>query len=168
MGVISVIKTDLKANTSNTKGKFIVIFFRLANYFAVRKRNPLLFILGLAFRFFYKFQIQWIMGVDLAEKTKVGKGLCIFHGQGLIVNEDTLIGEFAVLRQNTTIGNKTEGGPSPVFGDYVNIGANAVVLGGVTIGNHVTIGAGSVVIKDLPSGATAVGNPAKIIKTSIQ
>lgn len=168
MGLISVLKVDLRVNKGNTKGKFIVFFFRFANFFSAKKRNPFYFIPGIFFRLFYKFQVQWIMGIDLAEKTKVGKGLCIFHGQGLVVNEDAIFGEYVTLRHNTTIGNKYEGGQSPEFGNNVNIGANSVLLGNIKIGDGVIIGAGSVVTKDLPSDVVVVGNPARIINKSNQ
>jgi putative colanic acid biosynthesis acetyltransferase WcaB len=166
MGLISDLKEDLKVNKSNTKGKFIVFFFRHAHFFTTKKRNPFYFIIGIFFRLFYKFQIQWIMGIDLAEKTKVGKGLCIFHGQGLVVNEDSVLGEYVTLRHNTTIGNKYEGGKSPEFGNNINIGANSVILGDIKIGDGVIIGAGSVVTKDIPAGVVVVGNPARIINKS--
>ncbi len=164
MGLFSVIKEDLKVNKSNSKGKFIVFFFRLANFYASKKKNPLYIIPGIFLRIFYKLHIQWTMGIDLPEKTTVGKGLCIFHGQGLVVNEDTIIGEYMTLRQNTTIGNKYEGGKSPIFGNNVNIGANSIILGDIEIGDQVVIGAGTVVTKSLPSNVTVVGNPAQIIR----
>jgi len=57
--------------------------------------------------------------------------------------------------------------PSPVIGDFVEIGANAVILGGIRIGDHAVIGAGSVVVDDIPAYAIAVGNPARIVKDTI-
>ncbi|HEY4788242.1 MAG TPA: serine acetyltransferase [Bacteroidales bacterium] len=164
MGLRATIKEDFKVNSSNTKGKFVVLFFRLSGFFCTKRKNPVYFIIGIFFRSFYRFFVQWTMGIDLPEKTKIGKGLCIYHGQGLVVNEDTIFGDYVTLRQNTTIGNKTDGGRSPVFGNHINIGANSVIIGDIDIGDNVTIGAASVVIKDVPSGVVVVGNPAKIIK----
>lgn len=63
--------------------------------------------------------------------------------------------------QGVTIGKNTKG--SPVIGDNVFIGANALVIGKVVVGNNVCIGAGSVVVKDVPDNAVVVGNPARII-----
>jgi putative colanic acid biosynthesis acetyltransferase WcaB len=164
MKLFSTIKSDFKANGSNTKGKLIVLSFRLAGVIHRNKKNPFIFIPGILIIIFHKVMVQWVLGVDLPEKVKAGKGLCIYHGQGLIVNEEAVFGEYVTLRQNTTIGNKFDGGKSPKFGNNVNIGANSVIIGDITIGDNVTIGAASVVTKDLPSNVTVIGNPAKILK----
>lgn len=167
MSFISVIKADLAANRSNTKGRFIVIFFRLVNFFSSRKRNPIWFILGIVLRITYKFLVQWMMGIDLPEATKIGKGLCIFHGQGLVINQDVVIGERVTLRHNSTIGNKYAGGKSPVIADNVDVGANVVIIGDIRIGNNVVVGAGTVLTKDVPDGAIVVGNPGRLINKEL-
>jgi putative colanic acid biosynthesis acetyltransferase WcaB len=163
MGIFSIIKEDLKVNRSNTKGKFIVVFFRWVHYFSSKRKNILLIVPGILFRVLYKFLIQWIMGIDLPETTKIGKGLCIFHGQGLVVNGDAIFGDYVTMRHNTTIGNKYEGSKSPVFGNNVDIGANSVIIGEVIVGNNVVIGAGTVVTKNIPDGSVVVGNPGRLI-----
>jgi putative colanic acid biosynthesis acetyltransferase WcaB len=163
MSIYTILKEDKIANSANTKGKFIVYFFRWVHYFSSKRKNLLLIIPGIFCRVLYKFLIQWIMGIDLPENTKIGKGLCIFHGQGLVVNEDAVFGDYVTLRHNTTIGNKFAGSKSPVFGNNVDVGANSVIIGEVTVGNNVIIGAGTVVTKDIPDGATVVGNPGRLI-----
>ncbi|HCE07750.1 MAG TPA: serine acetyltransferase, partial [Oxalobacteraceae bacterium] len=70
------------------------------------------------------------------------------------------------LRQGVTIGNRQEGGPVPVLGDEVELGAYAQVLGGIRIGHGCKIGAMAVVLCDVPDGATAVGAPARIIPSA--
>lgn len=76
------------------------------------------------------------------------------------------IGKNFSCRQNTTIGNKSDGRPDelPIIGNNVTLGANVIIIGNIKIGDNVTIGAGSVVIKDIPANSVVVGNPAKIIK----
>ncbi|WP_083714669.1 serine acetyltransferase [Bacteroides bouchesdurhonensis] len=96
---------------------------------------------------------------------KVGGGVFCIHPTSTYLNANKIGINFS-CRQNTTIGNKLDTRPSerPFIGDNVTIGANVVIIGNITIGNNVTIGAGSVVVKDVPSNAIVVGNPARIIK----
>ena len=116
---------------------------------------------------FYHIMVEWILGIELPRKTRVGRGLIIYHGQSLVINQGVIIGENCVLRNSTTIGHKVlkDGTLSkcPVIGDRVNIGANVCIIGDISIGNDVTIGAGTVVVKSIPSNCVIVGNPARII-----
>ena len=90
----------------------------------------------------------------------------IMEQHGIVIHGNAKIGSFCVIRQGVTIGNKTTTSPheAPTIGDHVNIGAGAKLLGNIVIGNYVTIGANAVVLTDLPDYAVAVGIPAKIIK----
>jgi serine O-acetyltransferase/putative colanic acid biosynthesis acetyltransferase WcaB len=89
--------------------------------------------------------------------------LRVYHGAGIVINGRTVLGDDVAIRQNVTIGNARSGGPCPVIGDRVELGAGAIVIGGISIGDDARIGAGAVVTKDVPAGATAVGNPARIV-----
>ena len=107
------------------------------------------------------------MGIELNWHLRVGR-VRLFHGQGLVINPKTIIGNDCTLRCNTAIGNKelADGaqGDCPVIGDNVNIGANSCIIGDIRIGNNVVIGAGSVVIVDIRDNSVVAGNPAKVIK----
>lgn len=107
--------------------------------------------------------IQILTSIELPLGTQIGPGLRIYHGTGLVVSGDTVIGERCTLRQGVTVGTYQRDGGSPVLGDNVDIGVQASVLGTINIGHGARIGAGAVVIKDVPVGATAVGVPARIV-----
>ncbi len=100
--------------------------------------------------------------VVIGRGAEIGPGFVILHSFGIVINSEVRAGTGLVIEHGVTIG--AEKGRSPVLGDHVFIGAGAKIIGGVTVGSHVKIGANAVVTKDLPSGATAVGIPAKVIK----
>jgi serine O-acetyltransferase len=108
--------------------------------------------------------IETMTGVSLPKSAAIGPGLRIWHFGNIFVNPDAVIGANCTLRQGVTIGNRTEGGPSPILEDDVELGSYAQVLGGVRIGRGAKVGSMSVVIRDVPAGAVAVGVPARIIE----
>lgn len=109
----------------------------------------------------YRAFSEMFLGTELRPKTRVGTGLTIHHGFGLVVNDHATIGRNVVLRNGVVIGNKVPGGACPVIEDEVQIGANAVVIGGITVGHHAKIGAGAVVTQTVEPYAVMVGNPAR-------
>lgn len=155
---------EIKYLRGNTKGIFFLCFFRLSSYFT---KNIFFKIIGLPIRIIYKLLIQWILGIDIPDVMKAGSALNVYHGQGLVINEATIFGNFVTIRQNTTIGNAKQNGKCPIIGNKVNIGANTVIIGDIKIGDNVIIGAGSVVVDDIPENSVVVGNPARIIKKVI-
>lgn len=156
---------EVKVLKGNSKGVLFIIFFRLSNFFT---KSKFLKFFGFPIRLVYKILFQWILGIDIDDSTKIGFGFNVYHGQSLIINRQTIIGKNVTIRHNTAIGNAKEGGKCPVIGDNVNIGANTVVIGAITIGNNSVIGAGSVVIKNVPENSVVAGNPAKLINTNYE
>jgi serine O-acetyltransferase len=107
--------------------------------------------------------VETLTGISLPKSCIIGEGLRIWHFGGVFVNGAAVIGDNCTLRQGVTIGNRHEGGASPVLGDNVELGAYAQILGGVRIGSNCRIGAMAVVLMDVPDGATAVGQPARVV-----
>ena len=103
-----------------------------------------------------------VTGADIPLNCKIAGGLLIPHPNGIVIHPDAEIGPNCLLFQQVTIGNARGGVPR--LGGHVDVGAGAKIIGPVTIGNHANIGANAVVTKDVPTGATAVGIPAKIIQ----
>ncbi|WP_316844696.1 serine acetyltransferase [Pedobacter psychrodurus] len=151
---------ELKFLKGNTKGRIFIICFRISS--GIYKHKILRYLLFFV-RIFYTIIVQWCLGIDISDKTQIGFGFNVFHGQGLVINEGTVIGKRVTVRQNSTIGNKRDGGKSPVIGNDVNIGANTCIIGEIFVGNNVDIGAGSVLVKNVNDNEIVVGNPARVV-----
>lgn len=166
MSLWSLIRSDLAANRGHVKTLVILFWFRLLNPIA-RRKGSLLWYLCIPLMLTYRVIVEYLLCIELRLATVVGAALKIEHAFGLVINDHAVIGNRVHLRHCTTIGcvKLPDGsqGPSPVIEDDVEIGSNAVILGGITIGRGAKIGAGSVVVKSVPPGAVAVGNPARIL-----
>jgi serine O-acetyltransferase len=107
--------------------------------------------------------VETMTGISLPRSSRIGPGLKIWHFGNIFVHPDAVLGANCTLRQGVTIGNRREGGPVPELGDDVEVGAYAQILGGVRVGRGAKVGAMAVVLRDVPDGAVAVGNPARIV-----
>jgi serine O-acetyltransferase len=99
----------------------------------------------------------------------IGKGLCIYHGDGVVIGEGVRVGDGLTIEHQVTLGNRighADDTGYPVIGNNVFIGAGAKVLGGITVGDNARIGANAVVIRDVPPNATAVGIPARVARVA--
>lgn len=96
--------------------------------------------------------------------TVLGGGIYATHCYSTILNAKRIGSNFTVI-QNTTLGKKND--LLPIIEDNVVLGANVVIIGGITIGANSIIGAGSVVVKSIPSNCVACGNPAKVIRSIV-
>lgn len=104
-----------------------------------------------------------VFSTEIPSGVDIGKGTVFAHlGLGVVMHNRTVVGENCKIYQHVTIGSRNSVGP-PTIGNNVLIGTGAIILGKITIGDGASIGAGSVVLKDVPPGATVVGNPARII-----
>lgn len=111
------------------------------------------------------YQIKY--GFQIYPETQIGEGFYLGHWGSLVINPKTIIGKNCNIAQGVTIGQQNRGKNegSPIIGDEVWIGTNAVIVGAVTIGNNVLIVPNSYVNFDVPSHSVVIGNPAKIIPT---
>ena len=105
-------------------------------------------------------------GIEIHPGAKIGKGLFIDHGNGVIIGETTEIGDNVTLYQGVTLGGtgKEKGKRHPTIQDNVMISAGAKVLGSFTVGENSKIGAGSVVLSEVPPNSTVVGVPGRVVK----
>ena len=109
---------------------------------------------------------RFFTGIEIHPGAKIGKGLVIDHGMGVVIGETTEIGDNCTLYQGVTLGGtgKDVGKRHPTLGNNVMVGAGAKVLGPFTIGDNTKIAAGAVVLDEMPDNCTAVGIPAKIVR----
>ena len=102
-------------------------------------------------------------GCDIPLGTEIGGGLVMPHSGGIVVHHQAKLGPNCLLMQNVTLGVGNRPG-LPVLEGHVDVGAGAVILGGVRVGAHARIGANAVVLDDVPAGATVVGIPARVVR----
>ncbi|MDM9382673.1 serine O-acetyltransferase [Chlorogloeopsis sp. ULAP01] len=109
---------------------------------------------------------RFFTGIEIHPGAKIGKGVFIDHGMGVVIGETAIVGDRALIYQGVTLGGtgKESGKRHPTLGNNVVVGAGAKVLGNIQIGDHVRIGAGSVVLRDVPSNTTVVGIPGRITR----
>ena len=109
---------------------------------------------------------RFFTGIEIHPGARIGKGLFIDHGMGVVIGETTEIGDNCTIYQGVTLGGtgKDVGKRHPTIGDNVMIGAGAKVLGPVKIGSGSKIASNAVVIRDVPENCTAVGIPAKVVR----
>lgn len=117
----------------------------------------------LLYRLMFKL-IEWICGISLWYTVRLGRRVRIWHHSGMSLGARA-IGNDVHIRQNTTFGVAQTGQNDqlPIIGDGADIGAGACIVGSVYVGKDAKIGANALVITDVPSGATAIGNPAQIL-----
>lgn len=109
---------------------------------------------------------RFFTGVEIHPAAKIGKGIMIDHGSGVVIGETCEIGDDVVIYQGVTLGGtgKHTGKRHPTIGNHVMISAGAKVLGPFKVGDNSKIGAGSVVLKEIPPNSTVVGIPGRIVK----
>jgi serine acetyltransferase len=162
--MMAVLRADSRANRHDVRVWLVVMLFRLAAY--ARGDGPRPRPAAMPLIVLYKLLVEWMLGIEIPLRLRVGPGLRLFHGHGIVIHPDARLGANVVLKHGVTIGHRgdedTEG-PTPTIGDGTVFGPHSQVLGDVTVGAGARIGAGAVVLSDVPPGAIAVGIPARVV-----
>lgn len=139
-------------------GLHAVIFHRIAHWFYLKK-------LFLAARLISQLS-RFLTGIEIHPGAKIGKGLLIDHGSGVVIGETAEIGDNCLIYQGVTLGGtgKEHGKRHPTLGNNVMVGSGARVLGPFKVGDNAKIAANAVVLEEVPENSTAVGVPARIVK----
>lgn len=108
---------------------------------------------------------RFLTGIEIHPAAKLGKGVFIDHGMGVVIGETAEVGDNCTIYQGVTLGGTSlsHGKRHPTLEKNVTVGVNAAVLGAITVGANSKIGGGSVVVKDVPPNSTVVGVPARIV-----
>jgi serine O-acetyltransferase len=108
---------------------------------------------------------RFLTGIEIHPAARIGKGVFIDHGSGVVIGETSEIGDGCTIYQGVTLGGTSlsHGKRHPTLGRNVTVGVNASVLGAIVLGDNAKVGGGSVVVKDVPANATVVGVPARVV-----
>ncbi len=139
-------------------GFHVLVFHRVAHWLHRRGHG-----------FAARLVSQWargFTGIEIHPAARIGRGLFIDHGMGVVIGETVEIGDNCTIYHGVTLGGtgKHTGKRHPTVGDNVLIGAGSQILGPVLIGDNVRLGAGSVVLADIPADSTAIGCPARVVR----
>ena len=113
----------------------------------------------------FQSRISEVFGVDAHPAAKIGRGVMIDHGTGVVIGETAVIEDDVSMLHGVTLGGtgKEQGDRHPKVRRGVMIGANATILGNIEVGAYSRVGAGSVVLSAVPERCTVAGVPAKVI-----
>lgn len=139
-------------------GLHAVLMYRAAHWFYERKFFTIARCISQISRFF--------TGIEIHPGAKIGKGLFIDHGSGVVIGETTEIGDNCLIYQGVTLGGtgKDKGKRHPTLGNNVMVGSGARVLGPFKVGDNAKIAANAVVLAEVPPNCTAVGVPARVVR----
>ena len=145
------------------------VMFLYSGYKAVRRHRRAHWFFKHNMKFIARFISQrnrHKTGIEIHPGAKIGKGLFIDHGMGVVIGETTVIGDNCTIYKHVTLGGtgKDVGKRHPTLGNNVLVGSGAKVLGPFKVGDNARIAAGAVVLSEVPPNATAVGVPAKVVR----
>lgn len=139
-------------------GLHAVAMYRVSHWFFIRDFKFIARVISQTARF--------LTGIEIHPGARIGKGLLIDHGAGVVIGETAEIGDNCLLYQGCTLGGtgKDHGKRHPTLGNNVMVGCGAKVLGPFKVGDNSKIAANAVVLESVPPNCTAVGVPARVVK----
>lgn len=125
-------------------------------------------LMSLLYNFLHVF-VRNVYGIEISETAVIGQRLRIAHQHGITIHSRAVIGDDCLIRQGVSIGRAANHGggaknAAPVLGNHVEIGANSVVVGGITIGDDVAIGPCLAVMRNVASGSVVVATPPRVMR----
>jgi len=115
--------------------------------------------------FYLQSRMSEVFQVDINPAARIGSGVFVDHGTGIVIGETVVIGDDVSILQGVTLGGTgaERGDRHPKIGKGVLLGAGATVIGNIVIGDYAKIASGAVVLRPVPPGCTAVGVPARLV-----
>ena len=107
---------------------------------------------------------RFLTGIEIHPAARIGRGVFIDHGMGIVIGETAEVGNNVSLLQGVTLGGTSTKREKrhPTLRDNVTVGSGAKIIGAITIGENSRVGAGSVVVRDVPPNAVVVGVPGRV------
>jgi serine O-acetyltransferase len=139
------------------KGFLALQTYRVGHWLYANGRQPL--------AHYLQSRVSELFQVDINPAATIGSGVFFDHGTGIVIGETAVVGDDVSMLHGVTLGGTgaQRGDRHPKVGKGVLLGANASVLGNISIGDYAKIASGSVVLKDVPANCTAAGVPARLV-----
>ena len=139
------------------KGFLSLQAYRVGHWLWTEGREPM--------AFYLQSRISELFQVDIHPAAVIGSGAFLDHGTGIVIGETAVLGDDVSMLHGVTLGGTgaDRGDRHPKIGKGVLLGAGAKVLGNIRVGDYAKVASGSVVLKEVPSGCTAAGVPARLV-----
>lgn len=149
-----------------------MLVYRFGVWKQVIRQKPLRAPFGLLYQLGRVF-VRNFYGIDMYDTATIGRRLWIAHQSGIVIHPDAVIGDDCLIRQGVSIGRGPNHGGgakdrAPVLGDRVEIGAGAVLIGGIKIGDDVVIGPNAVVMSNVPAGSIVAAPPGRVFQRPVK
>jgi serine O-acetyltransferase len=132
-----------------------VLFYRLARWLLLHRLGP--------FAVITSYVSSVVTGAQISPRAIIGKGLRIYHPQGVVIGAGAVVGEHCTLSHGNMIGTFAGDEERPTIGHHFSAATGAKILGKITVGDYVRVSPNSVVITSLPDNVVATGVPARIL-----